>query len=231
MTIPRTLIGCSILLLAVSALLGILNAQRTRELRARLIRTESSREAEQELQASREKELQGRETAVAAANLQFAETRTKIASAEADLTRAQTEKDELAAKLRANEAEIARLQKRIEEAEEKPAASGVPATTAELRAQLEDAMKQLDAAQREKALLSDKIKALQEQSAHLEKRDERRTRSGGKSRNPRQRSLASKTGLQFRGAELGGRQGVRAKHRDAGLAQWFLHRQNSNFVS
>lgn len=207
MTIPRTLIGCSVLLLAVSALFGILNAQRTRELRTRLIQTESSREAEHELQVSREKELQGREAAVAAANVQFAETRTKVASAEADLTRAQTEKDDLAAKLRANETQIAQLQKQIEDAEEKPAASGVPATTAELRAQLEDAMKQLDAAEREKALLSDKIKAAQERSAHLEKETNRRPATGG---NPGIRGtvLAVNRAYNFVVLNLGGRQGV-----------------------
>ena len=209
MTIPRTLIGCSVLLLAVSALLGFLDAQRTRELRARLVQTESSREAEQQLRASREKELQGREAAVAAANAQFAETRTKVASTEAELTKAQTEKNDLEAKVRADETQIAQLQKRIEDAEEKPAASGVPATasTAELRVQLEDAMKQLQAAEREKTLLCDKIKATQERSAHLEKEAKRRPGAGG---NPGIRGtvLAVNQAYNFVVLNLGGRQGV-----------------------
>ncbi|HWM23613.1 MAG TPA: hypothetical protein VNP98_02220 [Chthoniobacterales bacterium] len=173
------------------------------------MQTEESRKAEEQLQTSREKELQGREAAVAAANAQFAETRTKVASTEAELTRAQTEKDDLEAKLRANETQIAQLEKRIEEAESKPAANGVPAaaSTAELRTQLEEAMKQLDAVEREKALLSDKIKAAQDRSADLEKETKRRPASG---RNPgiRGRVLAMNQAYNFVVLNLGGRQGV-----------------------
>jgi hypothetical protein len=203
------LIGCAALLLAVSALLGVLNTHRTRELRARLFQTESSREAEQRLRASHEKELQGREAAVAAANAQFAETRTKIALTEAELTRVQTEKNDLEAKLRTNETEVAQLQKRIDDAEGKPDASGAPAATAELRAQLEEAMTQLQAAEREKTLLSDKIKAAEERSTHLEKEANRRPAAGG---NPGIRGtvLAVNRAYNFVVLNLGGRQGVEA---------------------
>lgn len=209
MTTPRILIGCALLLLAVSALLGFLNTQRTRELRARFVQTESSREVEQQLRVSHEKELLGREAAVAAANAQFAETRTKIAITEAELTKAKTEKNDLEARLRANETQIAELQKRIDDAEGKHDASGAPAATAELRAQLEEAMKQLQAAEREKTLLSDKIKAAQERSTHLEKEANRRPAAGG---NPgiRGNVLAVNRAYNFVVLNLGGRQGVEA---------------------
>jgi hypothetical protein len=175
------------------------------------MQTEASRKAEEQLQTSREKELQGREAAAAAANAQFAETRTKVASTEAELTRAQTEKNDLEAKLRAHETQIAQLQKRIEDAESKPAASGVPPadSTAELRAQLDDAMKQLASAVHEKALLSDKVKAAQDQSTHLEKEAKRRPAAGG---NPgiRGRVLAVNQAYNFVVLNLGARQGVEA---------------------
>ena len=207
MTIPRTLIGCSVLLLAVSALLGILNTQRTRELRTKLIETESSREAEQLLRISREKELQGREEAVTIANAQFAETRTKVASTEAELAKARTEKADLEAKSRVKEIQIAQLQKRIEDAEEKPTATNMPVATAELQAQLEEATRQLRVTEREKTVLSDKIKAAQEQSAQLGKETKKRPAAGGNS-GIRGTVLAVNQAYNFVVLNLGGRQGV-----------------------
>lgn len=176
-------------------------------MRARLVQTESSREAELQLRVSHEKELQGREAAVAAANAQSAEAQTKIAITEAEFTKAQSEKSDLEAKLRTNETQIAQLQKRIDEAEGKPDASGVPAATTELRAQLEEAMTQLKAAEREKTLLSDKITAAEERSARLEKEANRRPAAGG---NPGIRGtvLAVNRVYNFVVLNLGGRQGV-----------------------
>jgi hypothetical protein len=210
-TTPRTLIGWSLLVLALSALFGILNTQRTYGLRARLRQTEASRKADEQLQTSREKELQDREAAVAAANTQFAETRTKMASTEAELTQAQTEKSDLEAKLGAHETEIAQLQKRIEDAENKPAASGVPPaeSTGELRAQLDDAMKQLAAAEHDKALLSDKVKAALDRSTQPNADAKKRSAAGG---DPgiRGRVLAVNQAYNFVVLNLGGRQGVEA---------------------
>jgi septal ring factor EnvC (AmiA/AmiB activator) len=114
-TPPKTLIGASVSLLALSAVLGVLNTQRTRELRAQVTQAEVARNAAEELRITREKELKGREAVVAAANAKFGETRTKIESTEAELIKAQKEKNDLQAKLRENETEIAQLLKRIEE--------------------------------------------------------------------------------------------------------------------
>lgn len=208
-TTSRTLIGCSVFLLALSALLGVLNTKRTRGLRDRLIQSEATRETAEQLRVSGEKELQGREAAVAAANARFAETRTRVASVEAELTKARTEKNDLETKLRANETEIAQLQKRIDDAEGKPAANSIPAanSTAEFQAQLENARQQLDATQREKALLSDKIRASQERTAQLEKESKRRPGAGG---DPgiRGKVLAVNQAYNFVVLNLGGRQGV-----------------------
>jgi hypothetical protein len=206
---PRTLIGASVFLLALSAVLGLLNTQKTRGLRAQVTQAEVARNAAEELRITREKELKRREAAVAAANAKFSETRTKVASTETELIKTQKEKTDLQAKLRENETEIAQLLKRIEGAEGKPAVSANPSTPsiADLQAQLDDAKKQLDAAEREKALLSDKIRASQERSTQLETEKKRRLPAGG---NPGIRGtvLAVNQAYNFVVLNLGGRQGV-----------------------
>jgi hypothetical protein len=210
-TTSRTLIGCSVFVLALSALVGVLNTGRTRGLRDKLIQSETARKTEEQLRAAGEKELQGREAAIAAANARFAETTTRVASVEADLTKAQTEKNDLETKLRANDTLIAQLRTRIEKAEEKPASGSpaAPASTAELQAQLENARQQLAAAEREKALLSDTIKSSQERSAQLDKESKRRPAGGG---DPgiRGKVLAVNQAYNFVVLNLGGRQGVEA---------------------
>lgn len=206
---PRTLIGVSVLLLALSTALGLLNARKTRELRARITVSEVARNAAERLRIARENELKGREAAVAAANARFDETRTKVESTEAELIKAQNEKNDLQAKRRENETEIAQLRKRIEEAEGGPVVSvnPSPAATADLRAQLEDAKRQLEAAEREKTMLSDKIRAARESSTPLETEKTRRLPGGGNS-GIRGTVLAVNRAYNFVVLNLGGRQGV-----------------------
>ena len=205
----RQLIGASILLLAASAVFAVLNLQKTRGLRSEVIQTESARQSAEQLRLSREKELKGREAAVAEASAKFADTQNKVASTEAELLKAQTEKNDLQIKLKANETEIADLRKRIENAETKPAASNTSTTASELQAQLEDAKKQLDAAEKEKILLSDKMKVTQERSSQLETTKPQRSTAGG---NPGIRGsvLAVNQAYNFVVLSLGGRQGVEA---------------------
>jgi hypothetical protein len=207
----RTLIGASVVLLALSAVFGILNTQRTRKLRAEVTESEISRQNADQLRAKREKDLKGREAAVAGANAKFGDTQTKVANTEAELLKMQTEKNDLQAKLRANEAEIADLRKRIENANTKPAAGASPATVsaAELQTQLDDAKKQLDAAEREKVLLADKMKSSQERSTQLETEKKQRPVTV-KSPGIRGTVLAVNQAYNFVVLSLGGRQGVEA---------------------
>ena len=206
---PKTLISASVFLLALSAVLGVLNTQRTRGLRAQVAQAEVARNSAEQLRITREKELNVREAAVAAVNAKFGETRTKIESTEAELIKAQKGKTDLQAKLRESEAEIAQLLKRTSEAEGEPAVRANPSTAsrADLQAQLEDAKKQLDAAERERALLSDKIRTSQERSTQLETEKKRRLPTGG---NPGIRGtvLAVNRAYNFVVLNLGGRQGV-----------------------
>ena len=204
----RTLISASVALLAVSAVFGILNTQRTRKLRAEVTESEIARQNAEQLRAKREKELKGREAAVAAATAKFGDTQTKVASTEAELLKAQTEKNDLQAKLRVNETEITELRKRIENADAKPVA-GASSSAGELQAQLDDAKKQLDAAEREKVLLADKMKSTQERSTQLETEKKQRPVTV-KSPGIRGTVLAVNQAYNFVVLSLGGRQGVEA---------------------
>jgi hypothetical protein len=177
----KTLIGASVFLFALSAALGVLNTQKTRGLRAQITQAGVARNASE----------------------------TKVGNTEAELIKAQKEKSDLQAKLRENEIEIAQRLKRIEEAEERPAVSANPSTAskAALQAQLEGAMKQLDAAEREKALLSDKIRASREQS--IRPKTERKKRlPGGGNAGIHGTVLAVNHAYNFVVLNLGGRQGV-----------------------
>jgi hypothetical protein len=208
---PRTLIGASIFLLALSAMFGILNNQKTRGLRAEAIESESARQAAAQLSAKRDRDLKAREAAVSAASAQFGDTRTKAAGTESELLKAQTERNDLQAKVRANEAEIADLRKRIAEAEKKSATDAAPSTasTAELQAQLEETRKQLDAAEREKALLADKIKGgTQERSTQQVPAEKRKRPTAGGNPGIRGTVLAVNQAYNFVVLNLGGRQGV-----------------------
>jgi hypothetical protein len=180
-----------------------------RGLRAQVAPTGVAGNAAEQLRITREKELKEREAAVALVSAKFSETQAKVASAEAELITAQKEKKDLQAKLCENETEIAQLLKRTEEAEGKPAVgtNSSTASRASLQAQLEEAMKQLDAAEREKALLSDKIRTSRERSSQLETGRKKRLPGGG---NPGIRGtvLAVNQAYDFVVLNLGGRQGV-----------------------
>ena len=206
---PRLLISFSTLLLGLSVVFGILNTQKTRGLRANAIESEAARQKTEQLRISREKELKAREEAVAEANAKFGDSRSKVASTEAELLKAQTEKNDLQARLRANEAEISQLRKRIEEVEGRPAGdvASSTASTPELQAQLEDAKKQLDAAEKEKALLADKMKVAQGKSTSSEPEKKSR-RSAGEHPGIRGTVLAVNQAYNFVVLSLGGRQGV-----------------------
>jgi hypothetical protein len=196
------------LLLTLSAALGLLNARKTRELRVQFTQADSARDAADRLRTAREKELKDREAAVAATNAQLGETQTRIAANAAELTQSQKEKNALHARMLEKETEIAGLRKRLEEAEEKPAVPVNPpnGSTVDLQAQLEDVKKQLAAAEREKASLSDKVRASQERPgpAGTEKKNRIPARDPG----IRGTVLAVNRAYNFVVLNLGERQGV-----------------------
>jgi hypothetical protein len=155
---PKILLGLALLMLLASGVLGVLNGSKVKTLRNDMNSAAAQKQAMERQRAAADKEMRARETKVAEQAAKMTENDTRVAGAEADLVKTQTEKSDLLAKLQANETQIAELQKRIEELSKTPANPnpGAP-SAAELQAQLEDAHKQLDSAEREKTLLSEKF--------------------------------------------------------------------------
>ena len=208
----RQLILVSVTLLGLSAVVALLNLQKTRGLRSEFAQSEMARQTAEQHRISREKQLKDREAAVAAATAKFGDTQNKVASTEAELVKVQAEKNDLQTKLRANETEIAELRKRIDTTTVTKPATGAPpsASTTDLQAQLEDAKKQLDAAEREKILLSDKMKVTQEKSTQLETEKKHRPSPGANNPGIRGTILAVNPAYNFVVLSLGARQGVEA---------------------
>jgi hypothetical protein len=207
----KQLIVASAALLGLAAIFAVLNLQNTRSLRTEIVQSETARQAADQQRISREKQLKDREAAVAAASAKYSDTQNKVASTEAELAKAQAEKSDLQGKLRANETEIAELRKRIATADTMPAVGDTPApSTTELQAQLEDAKKQLDAAEREKVLLSDKMKVTQEKSTQLETEKKHRPAPGANNPGIRGTVLAVNQAYNFVVLSLGARHGVEA---------------------
>jgi hypothetical protein len=188
-------------MLALSAVFGVLNTQKIHGLRAQVAQTEVARTAAEQFQSTREKELKAREAAVVAANTKLSETRTKAAGTEAELLQTQKEKDALRTKLRENETEIVQLLKRTEAAER------MPVSASDLQAQLEDVKKKLETAEREKGLLSDKVRAAQERSIQPEPEKKKRL-PAGESPGIRGTVLVVNQAYNFVVLNLGGRQGI-----------------------
>jgi len=156
--------------------------------------------------ASQKKELEAREASVAAEEAKLSQSAT--ANADAQLAKIENEKADLQAKLQANEAEIAALRKQLEEKQFSSTNPGAPSTV-ELEAQLDDARQQLDSAEREKALLSEKLRSSQQRSSQLEEEKKRRAIAGGKV-GVRGTVLAVNQAYNFVVLNLGGRHGVEA---------------------
>jgi hypothetical protein len=145
-------------MLLTSGVLAILNGSKVKTLRNDVNSAVAEKQSGERQRAAADKAMKAREAKVAEQLARLAETDTHVAGAEADLVKTQTEKSDLLAKLQANETQIAGLQKHIEELTKTPANPnpGAP-SAAELQAQLEDAQKQLESAEREKTLLSEKF--------------------------------------------------------------------------
>ena len=208
MNLRRTLTGASVSLLTLAAGLAALNTQEMHALRTRIAQTDKARNAAERLRIARESDLNGRETAVATATARIAEAQTKAVGTEAELLKVQKENGDLQVKLREDETEIFHLLKRIDEAGRKPTVTvNSTASMADLRTELEEVKKQLNAAEHEKTVLSDRIKAAQVRPASPETGKKKRQPAEG---NPGIRGtvLAVNQAYNFVVLNLGGRQGV-----------------------
>jgi hypothetical protein len=203
---PKTLIGVSALLLVVAAIFGALNVAKVKTLRSAAANASPARVIAEQDRVRKEKELKARESAVAAEQAKLAQREGIAGAAEGQLTQILNEKRQLEAKLQDKEAEILALQKQTEE--KQPASVNPGAASAvELQAQLDDARQQLDSAEREKSLLSEKLQSVRERSSQLEDEKKRRAVARGKV-GVRGTVLAVNQAYNFVVLNLGGRNGV-----------------------
>ena len=202
---PKILMGASVLLLTLSAVSGVLNSGKVKGLRTEMENATKARELAERARAAQQEDLKGREAGVATAKAKSADTEARIASAENDLIKSQTEKAALQSKLQARESEIVELKKRVEQTGPNSAPGGGP-STAELQAQLEETRKQLESAENEKALLSEKARGAQERLPSTQVRKQRSAATG----RPGLRGtvLPVNQAYNFVVLNLGGRQGV-----------------------
>src|ERR1700681_3564108 len=169
LSMPKILIGAFILLLMLSAVFGVLNNGKVKGLRTEAENATKSREIAERARAAQRKNLQGREAGTATTKAKSTEIEARFASAENELTKSQTEKATLQSKLEARESEVAELKKRVEQTGPSSIRGGGP-STAELQAQLDETRKQLESAENEKALLSEKGRGAQERLPSTEVR-------------------------------------------------------------
>ena len=112
---PRTLIGTSVLLLALAAVFGALNVSRTKTLRTTVALAASDRANVEQYRIKKENELKAREAAIAATQSKIGERDGNTVAAEEQLAQILNEKKQLETKLQNKDAEIAALQKQVDE--------------------------------------------------------------------------------------------------------------------
>ena len=162
--------------MVLALVFGFLNTNKVKTLRNEVATTISARDVANQARATSQKNLKAREKELNEVKTKMAEVEAKAQSAETELSKAQTEKAEVEARIQTDEAQIGDLQKQV--ATVAAGAGGgngsIPGAPNDLQAQLEDAKKQLEAAEQEKAILGDKVKAAQDQVAAMQEAKKRR---------------------------------------------------------
>jgi hypothetical protein len=203
---PRTLIGASVVFLGIAAIFGALNVTKVKNLRSSVADATAARESADRSRAQHEKELKARELALTSEQAKLAERAGKVDVADSQVARIMTDKTQLEAKLHDKESEVLALQEQLAEKQPGSANPGAASST-ELQAQLDDARQQLDVAEREKSLLSEKVQAVTERSTQVE--DEKKRKAVAHRRVGVQgKVLAVNQAYNFVVLNLGGRNGV-----------------------
>jgi len=207
MATPKLLIGISGGFLALSLLLGLLNASKVQGLRNDLSSNITEKENAMRLRAASEKKLKAQEKEFADTKGRVSAAEEKASGTEAELTRAQNEKAEMEARLQASETQVADLQKRVADATVGGGEAAEGAAPNDLKSQLEDTKKQLEAAEQEKSILADKVQAAQDHLAQMEEEKKRRE-AGANVAGVHGTVLAVNQAYNFVVLSVGDRQGV-----------------------
>jgi cell shape-determining protein MreC len=216
---PGSLSGLAVIFLLLAAFFALLNGQKLKALRANAATPRASVPAKVNASTggTTGAQQQGR-----------AADTDRAAKTEAALAQAEKEKEDLKGKLDASEQEIAALRRRAAGAgtNSSPSAPDTPAPansaqSADLQSQVDDLRHQLDGAEKEKALLAEKLQDAQERPARVkeaapkaETRKRRETASAQRESNSSHRAGVHGTVLAYNQAynfvvlNLGARNGV-----------------------
>jgi uncharacterized phage infection (PIP) family protein YhgE len=210
---PKSVAGLAIVLLVLAAVFGFLNGQKIKALRTGVANAQAARYAAE--RRIREKPNTPASGAVEEQG-KLTEAENRAAKAEAEVAQIQKEKADLQTKLDDNQKELTALQARMQEGEKVPNASAVgspPATApaTDLQSQLDDLRRQLDAAEKEKAFLSEKLQDIQEHAG--QPKEEKKRRETVREAGPRRTGLrgtvlAVNQAYNFVVLNLGARHGV-----------------------
>ena len=102
MTSPKPLIAISAFLLLASAVFAVLNGSKGRSLRNEMALAKNQKEAAEHARQTAEKNIKDREATIAQEQWKLNENDGRVASAETELVKTQTEKSDLQAKLPAS---------------------------------------------------------------------------------------------------------------------------------
>jgi hypothetical protein len=202
---PKILIGISSLFLTLSLVFGFLNTNKIRGLRNQLADAISARDIAIAGRAASDRKLKLREAEFTAVNAKATTAEQKVMGADAERTKAQNERGELESKLRASEGQVGDLQKQIADATVS-SGEGTGAVNG-MKEQLEDARKQLEAAEHEKSVLADKVRAAQDRLTTMEEEKKQRESRNNKS-GIHGKVLAVNQAYNFVVLGIGERQGV-----------------------
>ncbi len=209
---PKGVAGLAIALLVLATLFGVLNGKKMKMLEATLASAQAARDTA-ERRARNQANSQGADSTETTARAALAEAENRVKKAEADLAQLQKEKADLEATVETQRQEIASLRKSADDAEKNPNAAGTanPAAaegTAQLQAQIDDLRRQLDSAEKEKTLLSEKLQDAQEHPSQPRETRKRRETTASRRVGVRGTVLATNQAYNFVVLNLGARQGV-----------------------
>src|SRR5215211_2171915 len=216
---PGSLSGLAVIFLLLAAFFALLNGQKVKALRATAARPGAS--------LSGKISVPTRGTTGAEQQGKTADTEQRAGKAEAALAQADREKADLKGKLDASQQEIAALRQRAAgtQTNSNPPAPGAPASvenvqTGDLQSQVDDLRHQLDGAEKEKALLAEKLQEAQQHPEQVKEapktgiKKKRETASVQRESSSRHRAgvhgtvLASNQAYNFVVLNLGARNGV-----------------------
>jgi hypothetical protein len=167
---PGSLSGLAVIFLLLAAFFALLNGQKVKALRANA--ATSGAPVLAKVNAST------RGTTGAQEQGKTADTEDRVAKAEAALAQAEKEKADLKGKLDASQQEIAALRQRAARTQtnSNPPAPADNAQSSDLQSQVDDLRHQLDGAEKEKALLAEKLQDAQQRPAQVKEAPKAETR-------------------------------------------------------